>query len=118
MAKKTRPEKLEYLRRWRAAHPRYKRDWYQRRKQEGGFPSYWKRRHPPQKGPCPICRQERDLVRDHDHVTGKWRERICSKCNAALGFLEDCPEAMRAAASYVEKWRALHSAGEAGKVGG
>lgn len=39
-------------------------------------------------GACPICAEEKNLVPDHDHVTGKMRGWICARCNLLLGVYE------------------------------
>lgn len=46
---------------------------------------------------CAVCQQAEGepkikLCIDHDHKTGKIRGILCSKCNAALGMLDDTPE--------------------------
>ncbi len=42
---------------------------------------------------CPICLETvTSLVRDHDHLTGFVRGRICDRCNSWLGLLEKHPE--------------------------
>lgn len=57
---------------------------------------------------CPICRAKTDdRVADHDHATGAVRDWLCRKCNAGLGFFEDDPQALRAAARYLE-WHRAH----------
>ena len=44
---------------------------------------------------CPICKKRTivgitaNLVRDHDHKTGKGREWICDSCNTGLGRFKD-----------------------------
>lgn len=57
---------------------------------------------------CPICLTSNDLVSDHDHVTGYSRERICRCCNAGLGMFKDNAAALRRAARYLEKHRAIN----------
>lgn len=44
---------------------------------------------------CPICEKRTivgitaDIVKDHDHQTGKGREWICDSCNTGLGRFKD-----------------------------
>jgi hypothetical protein len=42
-----------------------------------------------QENKCYICRREVKLTIDHNHVTGKFRGLICSRCNTFLGFIKD-----------------------------
>jgi hypothetical protein len=51
-----------------------------------------------QEGVCKICLQKETRMRlgrllplavDHDHATGKIRGLLCSKCNTAIGLLQD-----------------------------
>lgn len=44
-------------------------------------------------------------VVDHCHDTGKIRGILCSRCNVFIGQAQDSPEALRAAASYIEAHR-------------
>lgn len=37
---------------------------------------------------CLICKNQRKLVVDHDHKTGKIRGLLCINCNSRLGWLE------------------------------
>ncbi len=46
-----------------------------------------------QKGKCRLCQKhveelKKDLVADHDHVTGVIRGLLCNECNLALGKFE------------------------------
>ena len=67
--------------------------------------------HAVQNGVCAICsRPETLVVRgshprlvvDHDHETGKVRGLLCDYCNTGLGKFKDDPQALRAAADYIE----------------
>lgn len=51
---------------------------------------------------CEICGSNRDMVIDHDHSTGTYRGPLCDRCNRALGYLDDDPDRLRAAADYLE----------------
>jgi len=55
---------------------------------------------------CAICNKKpanKRLAIDHDHETGKICGLLCSKCNRALGYLNDDKELLRKAISYLEK---------------
>lgn len=64
-----------------------------------------------QDGLCAICRQPetardrggriRSLAVDHDHETHTVRGLLCHACNVALGYLDDDPERLEAAATYL-----------------
>jgi len=56
---------------------------------------------------CAIC-GETERVRsrlsiDHDHVTGKVRELVCSRCNTAMGFLDDSSIKTSKMADYLKR---------------
>ena len=57
---------------------------------------------------CCICSRKGMPVRDHDHITGKWRDVICAKCNLALGFINDDPAIAIQLAGYLKLWTAEH----------
>ena len=47
-------------------------------------------------------RKRGKLAVDHCHKTGKIRGLLCISCNQGLGSFRDSPEALRAAAKYLE----------------
>jgi hypothetical protein len=62
---------------------------------------------------CGICRSTQNLVRDHDHDTGRCRGWLCRRCNIAFGYVEGLSryaikwkelEIMRAMLAYAEYW--------------
>lgn len=65
-----------------------------------------------QGGVCAICKQpETKIVKrktvaslcvDHNHVTGKMRGLLCTRCNLMVGNAEDNPDRLRQAANYLE----------------
>lgn len=62
-----------------------------------------------QHGKCQLCNLDITgkglAVVDHDHVTGKIRDLLCSSCNTALGHFKENSVTMRNAADYVEHHR-------------
>lgn len=52
---------------------------------------------------CEVCGNTENLCIDHDHITGKVRGVLCSRCNSALGLLGDSKEVILKLASYIEK---------------
>lgn len=59
-----------------------------------------------QEGKCAICGADggKGLFVDHDHVSGKPRALLCSKCNSAIGFLNDDAQLVMKAFQYLSKW--------------
>jgi hypothetical protein len=69
-----------------------------------------------QKALCAICSKPettvvgagvKPLSVDHCHDTNRIRGLLCHHCNHGLGHFMDSPAALRAAADYIEKHRAL-----------
>ena len=58
---------------------------------------------------CPICMRTTivgvtaNLVRDHNHETGKGREWICDNCNTGLGRFKDNTKFLKRVIDYLEK---------------
>jgi transcription elongation factor Elf1 len=70
----------------------------------------------PEKGSvfeCPICQKKTivgitaNLVRDHDHNTGKGREWICDSCNTGLGRFKDDTKFLERVINYLNKYKKL-----------
>ena len=59
---------------------------------------------------CPICKKASipgvtaNLVRDHDHHTGKARDWICDSCNTGLGRFKDDIALLERAIEYLKKY--------------
>ena len=55
-----------------------------------------------QLGLCAICKTAPAVHVDHDHATGAVRALLCFNCNGGLGQFKDNPDALHAAAYYVQ----------------
>lgn len=59
---------------------------------------------------CPICNKTSivgitaNLVRDHDHNTGKARAWICDSCNTGLGRFKDDIKFLEKVIEYLKKY--------------
>ena len=83
----------------------YDREWRRRRRLKryglsvADYAKMCKRQH----GACAICKKSHGvLCVDHCHACGKVRGLLCAKCNSALGFCNDSPERLLAAAAYLQ----------------
>lgn len=61
-----------------------------------------------QEGKCKICGKhqselKRQLLIDHNHITGKVRGLLCNNCNIMIGMSNDNSERLRIAADYLDK---------------
>jgi len=58
---------------------------------------------------CPICEKTSivgvtaNLVKDHDHITGKGREWICDSCNTGLGRFKDDITLLQKVIAYLQE---------------
>lgn len=106
-----------------SAQPEYKREWmtsyYHANKDRakdnnlrrfGITLADYERMLDEQGGVCKVCcRPETAILRghvkalavDHCHATGVVRGLLCTKCNTALGLVEDCPDRLDALARYL-----------------
>lgn len=52
---------------------------------------------------CPLCLRDlawEEVIRDHDHLTGKFRGPVCTTCNQAMGKFRDSPHLVERAIQY------------------
>ena len=56
-----------------------------------------------QEGKCAICKRYAQLLVDHCHKTNMVRGLLCDSCNRGIGFLQDDPTVLHAAATYLER---------------
>lgn len=64
-----------------------------------------------QGGVCAVCHnppsESKRLAVDHNHKTGEVRALLCSKCNCALGQLNEDPELIQALLVYIKAHQCL-----------
>ena len=109
-----RKQRARYAR-WRENNPRGHRKWgllyfY------GITIEQWDEMVIAQLGCCAICGHQSDLVVDHCHETTLVRALLCGTCNSGLGHFKDDPARMRAAADYIEKYRAASAEADQGNA--
>ena len=54
-------------------------------------------------GTCEICNEQKQLVIDHCHKSGKVRGKICSHCNSVLGYANENIDILLRATHYIRK---------------
>jgi len=68
--------------------------------------------HEAQEGKCAICKEKETKTRqgklirlslDHCHSSGKHRGLLCSKCNTAIGLLNEDEHLLEEAIAYLAK---------------
>jgi Demerecviridae HNH endonuclease len=108
---RTREGRVAFNRAHRQQNPDVYRD-RELRKRFGISLAEYREKESAQNGVCAICQQSETMARndkevglavDHDHVTGKIRDLLCSQCNQGLGKFEDSPDLLRRAAEYLER---------------
>lgn len=98
---------------WRAAHPEQAREQArsgQRKRRHGTSREEYAAMVEVADGKCQICGVDPRstdgrgdyLAVDHDHSTGLIRGILCRPCNLALGYMQDDPDRLVAAARYLE----------------
>lgn len=109
--RKTREQKLETARAWKARKKRESRSYdiqaavrenRKRFKKMGMTPKDYYDALKQQLGICAIC-SIRMLAPhiDHDHTTGKFRGLLCNNCNRGIGLLGDSKRVLRSAIDYL-----------------
>jgi hypothetical protein len=118
---------------WKKAHPKevkaYNKAWLKANpeKKRGSQAAHMLRRnynltleqydrmHAEQNGLCAICGQPETMLDrtgkrvkalsvDHNHKTGQVRMLLCNNHNGGIGFFQESPALLRAAADYLERW--------------
>ena len=74
----------------------------------GLVPEEWQEMWDRQEGKCASCGDPLKTgtggcAVDHDHITGRVRELLCTPCNIGLGLYRDSPERLEQAAQYLLK---------------
>lgn len=102
-------QRAAYMREYRKRRPRNVRN-TELLKRYGITLAQWEALYAAQGEKCAVCRKGEgeksqryaNLAVDHCHSSGRVRGLLCNACNRALGFFNDDPAALRAAADYLE----------------
>ncbi len=108
------PEKYrESARQWREANPEKAQEAGRRSKLKTAYgltPEQYEEMSKAQGGRCAACGvvptygRGRGLQVDHNHTTGGLRGLLCTKCNQALGLLDENPVKIRNLIEYLARW--------------
>lgn len=100
------PERKAYRKRWRTAAGIRASRKYSWKTEYGLTEEDYYRLLAAQNGGCKLCGRTPEsgkvLPVDHNHVTGKIRGLLCTKCNVGLGLIGDTVESLRRAIQYLE----------------
>jgi len=80
---------------WEKAGRRYKR--------RNITEAQWLEKVAEQNGVCAICKEEDELVIDHNHLTNEFRGALCRNCNRAIGLLGDSISVLQNAVEYLQQ---------------
>lgn len=98
-----------YRDKWRREHSNYSKEWAERNKSKIRLSqikynyNLTEEEYEALPKACEVCGSTKNLCIDHNHITGKVRGVLCSRCNSALGLLGDSKEVILKLASYIEK---------------
>lgn len=99
---RNRQQAIDDAARWKRENPDKRRE-YDRRSRYGLEPEDFAALVAEQDGRCAICGVVEDPLKvDHCHNGGHVRGLLCDRCNRGIGYFDDDPAVLRAAAEYVE----------------
>jgi len=120
---KNKEQRNETIKQWRKRHPEKLKEYakkkcalektkvrmkkYRLKSRYGMNQEEWQAMFEKQNGKCPICLKhstelEEVLHIDHCHKTGKVRGLLCSRCNKAIGLLNDDFPTLKRAITYLK----------------
>jgi hypothetical protein len=106
--------KNTHTKEWRNRNPEKTIESHRKSSLKSSFgltPEQYAQRWKEQKGLCAACEEplpekengDRFPPVDHDHLTGKIRGIVHTKCNRGMGLFNDNPDRMRKVADYIER---------------
>lgn len=87
-------------------NPKERNVLYQKKTKYGLTESEYKELFKTQDNKCLICGDSFDNTKafvDHDHLTGKVRGLLCTRCNSLLGMCKDNVDILKSAITYLER---------------